>query len=51
MLISFFKDANLERKNLGLTITPDPEKFEEYIDHVEEYPDEDMERENPDNVF
>lgn len=51
MLISFFKDANLERKNLGLTIMPDPEKFEEYIDHVEEHPDEDMERENPDNVF
>ena len=51
MLISFFKDANLERKNLGLTITPDPEKLEEYIEHTEEHPHEDMERENPDNVF
>ena len=51
MLISFYKDANLERKNLGLTITPDAERLEKYLEHTEEYPDKDMERDEPKNVF
>lgn len=51
MTISFYKDADLERRNLGLTITPDQDKLEEYYEHVEEHPNTDMERENPDNVF
>ena len=51
MTISFFKDANLERKHLGLTITPDKKRLEEYHEHVEEHPHTDMDREDTDNVF
>jgi Choline-glycine betaine transporter len=31
MMISFYKDANEERKYLGLTITPNSKRMEEYI--------------------
>ncbi|WP_353419089.1 BCCT family transporter [Staphylococcus delphini] len=31
MLISFYKDANLERRHLGLTLTPDKERMREYV--------------------
>lgn len=30
-LISFYKDANLERRHLGLTLTPDKERMREYV--------------------
>jgi glycine betaine transporter len=36
MMMSFYKDANQERKYLGLTITPDKRKMKEYMDRVNE---------------
>ncbi|MFD1066529.1 BCCT family transporter [Oceanobacillus locisalsi] len=35
MAISFFKDANRERKYLGLTITPNKRRMQEYIKRTE----------------
>ena len=31
MMVSFYKDANQERKYLGLTITPNSKRMEEYL--------------------
>ena len=31
MMISFYKDANKERKFLGLTLTPNKHRLEEYV--------------------
>ena len=33
MMISFFKDANQERKFLGLTLQPDHQRTKEYIQY------------------
>ena len=33
MMISFFKDANQERKFLGLTLQPDHQRKKDYIKH------------------
>lgn len=35
MMISFYKDANEERKYLGLTITPNKHRMKEYLDKEE----------------
>jgi glycine betaine transporter len=35
MMVSFYKDANKERKHLGLTITPNKKRMEEYLDQEE----------------
>ncbi|HIW11657.1 MAG TPA: BCCT family transporter [Candidatus Salinicoccus stercoripullorum] len=35
MMISFYKDANEERKYLGLTITPNKHRMQEYLDKEE----------------
>ena len=37
MMISFFKDANYERKYLGLSITPNKKRMNEYIEESEEH--------------
>ncbi len=52
MMIAFYKDANNERKYLGLSITPDKERMknykesslEEYQEDLEAYADEDKPR-------
>lgn len=36
MMISFYKDANQERKYLGLTITPNTKRMKEYIEKEEQ---------------
>lgn len=35
MMFSFYKDANKERKHLGLTITPNKHRLKEYLDEEE----------------
>lgn len=35
MMFSFYKDANKERKHLGLTITPNKRRMKEYLDEEE----------------
>ncbi|RUY74336.1 BCCT family transporter, partial [Mesorhizobium sp. M7A.F.Ca.CA.001.10.2.1] len=36
MMISFYKDANKERKFLGLTLTPNKHRLEEYVKYQQE---------------
>lgn len=47
MMVSFYKDANRERKYLGLTITPDKRKMKEYIARVNEEDRKAKEKTNP----
>ena len=35
MVIAFYKDANGDRKYLGMTITPNKRRYQEYIDSFE----------------
>ncbi|BCU51506.1 glycine betaine transporter [Staphylococcus auricularis] len=44
MMIAFYKDANRERKDLGLTIKPDPKRYQEYVDHA--YDEQPQQHEN-----
>ena len=45
MMISFYKDANRERKFLGLTLTPNKHRLKEYVENVQkEYEDELIEK-------
>lgn len=45
MMISFYKDANNERKFLGLTLTPNKHRMRDYVDlQSEEYEDDIIER-------
>ena len=36
MMISFYKDANKERKFLGLTLTPNKHRLQEYVKYQQE---------------
>ncbi|MCD8870452.1 glycine betaine uptake BCCT transporter [Staphylococcus gallinarum] len=36
MMISFYKDANKERKFLGLTLTPNKHRLQEYVQHQQD---------------
>ena len=36
MMISFYKDANQERKFLGLTLTPNKHRLQDYLQHQQE---------------
>ncbi|PWS15497.1 choline transporter, partial [Klebsiella pneumoniae] len=36
IMISFYKDANKERKFLGLTLTPNKHRLEEYVKYQQE---------------
>ncbi|MDN6630481.1 MAG: BCCT family transporter, partial [Staphylococcus equorum] len=48
MMISFYKDANKERKFLGLTLTPNKHRLQDYVQHQEdEYEDDIIERRKP----
>lgn len=41
MVLAFFKDANTERKYFGLTISPDRQRYEDYVKgSAEEYEEE-----------
>ncbi|MGU3342529.1 BCCT family transporter [Staphylococcus succinus] len=45
MMISFYKDANKERKFLGLTLTPNKHRLQDYLQHQQEdYEDDIIER-------
>lgn len=51
MMISFYKDADLERRHLGLTITPDKEKMEEYVEETRKDENYELEREATEDVY
>lgn len=51
MLISFFKDADLERKHLGLTITPDKEKMESYTKQSKNDENYELKREPVEDIY
>lgn len=42
MMISFYKDANRERKFLGLTLTPNKHRLEEYVKYSQQDYEEDI---------
>lgn len=42
MMISFYKDANQERKFLGLTLTPNKHRLQDYVQHQQEDYEEDI---------
>ncbi|MEL0537651.1 BCCT family transporter [Staphylococcus debuckii] len=42
MMISFYKDANQERKFLGLTLTPNKHRLEEYVKYSQQDYEEDI---------
>lgn len=45
MMISFYKDANRERKFLGLTLTPNKHRLQEYVEYQQkDYEDDIMEK-------
>ncbi|WP_371261099.1 BCCT family transporter [Staphylococcus sp. LCT-H4] len=45
MMVSFYKDANKERKFLGLTLTPNKHRLQDYLQHQQEdYEDDIIER-------
>ncbi|WP_251516768.1 MULTISPECIES: glycine betaine uptake BCCT transporter [Staphylococcus] len=45
MMISFYKDANQERKFLGLTLTPNKHRLQDYVQHQQDdYEDDIIER-------
>ena len=45
MMISFYKDANQERKFLGLTLTPNKHRMKDYVElQKDEYEDDIIER-------
>lgn len=45
MMVSFYKDANKERKFLGLTLTPNKHRLQDYLQHQQEdYEDDIVER-------
>ncbi|MFB9860494.1 BCCT family transporter [Salinicoccus siamensis] len=45
VLVSFYKDANEERKHLGLSITPNKHRMQEYVEQSEKERDEELEAE------
>lgn len=48
MMISFYKDANQERKFLGLTLTPNKHRLQDYLQHQQEdYEDDIIEQRKP----
>ena len=48
MMISFYKDANQERKFLGLTLTPNKHRLQDYVQHQQEdYEDDIIEKRTP----
>ncbi|WP_217971625.1 glycine betaine uptake BCCT transporter [Staphylococcus xylosus] len=48
MMISFYKDANQERKFLGLTLTPNKHRLQDYLQHQQEsYEDDIVEQRKP----
>ncbi|MFO3688708.1 BCCT family transporter [Staphylococcus felis] len=51
MLVSFYKDANLERKHLGLTITPDKKKMKEYVVETRKDKNFELDREDIDDIY
>ncbi|MEB6569490.1 BCCT family transporter [Staphylococcus auricularis] len=45
MMVSFYKDANRERKFLGLTLTPNKHRLQEYVEYQQkDYEDDIMEK-------
>ena len=45
MMISFYKDANQERKFLGLTLTPNKHRLQEYVQYQQQdYEDDILEK-------
>ena len=42
MMIAFYKDANRERKFLGLTLTPNKHRLEEYVKYSQQDYEEDI---------
>ena len=48
IMISFYKDANQERKFLGLTLTPNKHRLQDYVQHQQEdYEDDIIEKRTP----
>lgn len=48
MMVSFYKDANKERKFLGLTLAPNKHRLQDYVQHQEDdYEDDIIERRKP----
>ena len=48
MMISFYKDANQERKFLGLTLTPNKHRLQDHVQHQQEdYEDDTIEKRTP----
>lgn len=43
MVISFYKDANNERKYFGLALNPDKKRMQEYLESSPEMHQEDIE--------
>ncbi|EKU46373.1 BCCT family transporter [Staphylococcus massiliensis] len=42
MMISFYKDANNERKFLGLTLSPNKNRLKDYVEHTKEDYEDDL---------
>ncbi|WP_414048566.1 BCCT family transporter [Macrococcus animalis] len=51
MMIALYKDADLERRHLGLTITPDKKKMKEYVTASRKDENYELEREVTDEVY
>ena len=51
MMISFYKDANQERKFLGLTLTPNKHRLQDYVRYQQEdYESDILEKENLEEI-